>query len=215
MWDLIRPLKKVPAPSSYKDHQPISLLWHLGKIAEQPMMILCKEVTPKLTDIQYAYLPSLGTTDVLVKVTDDWTLELDHKSNICIQAILKDFSKAFDRMQPEIIVQKLIAMEVYMGVVTLCKHFVTQRVQRVAFNGCTSDTIRSGVGLPQGTLAGPLFWVAYVNDLQPPPPTTTVVYADDTTCYNTLSETDIEVVSSDHNNTEIRTVNNNGQEAVD
>jgi hypothetical protein len=38
------------------------------------------------------------------------------------------------------------------------------------------------VGVPQGTLCGPLFWLAFINSYQPPKCQQTM-YADDITCY--------------------------------
>ena len=161
------------------------------------------------------YWQSVGTTDALVKAIDDWTLELDKNETVGIQVILKDFSKAFDRMQPGLLVRKLMDMDVHPGLITLCKDFLSNRKQKVSFYGSTSDILTSSVGVPQGTLAGPLFWVTYVNDLKPPPPTTTVIYADDTTCYNTLKDTDIVTISNTRSAMTISISNNHGQAAVD
>ena len=55
------------------------------------MKIYRTEVLPKLKDHQYAYLPSLGTTDALVKLVDDWTKILDSKDNFGIQSTTQRF----------------------------------------------------------------------------------------------------------------------------
>ena len=38
------------------------------------------------------------------------------------------------------------------------------------------------VGVPQGTLAGPLFWLAFINSYTPPSSSCNTMYADDITC---------------------------------
>ena len=112
----IRPLKKVPHLKTYKDYQPISLLWHIGKIAETAFSKIYKaHVIPKLSAHQYAYIPSLGTVDTRVKMIDDCTILMDSKDNVGVQVILKDFSKAFDRMQPSIFMEKIQDLAIHPG----------------------------------------------------------------------------------------------------
>ena len=50
------------------------------------------------------------------------------------------------------------------------------------------------VGAPQGTISGPLLWLAFANDLQAKIPT--IKYADDTTCYTAIPKS---TVGSDNN----------------
>ena len=76
-------------------------------------------VIRKLHEKQYAYMSSQGIADAIVKAIDDWTLELDQNGTIGIQAILREFSKAFDRMQPEIRAHKLVDMSIHLGLVAL------------------------------------------------------------------------------------------------
>jgi hypothetical protein len=74
MWKRaqITPIPKVQRPSLYKDYRPISLLYHLGKLAEQ---VIINKLLPTLSTIiepnQYAYQPKIGTTDGLIQLLDD------------------------------------------------------------------------------------------------------------------------------------------------
>ena len=93
-------------PTQYKDMRPICLLFHLGKIAEQVIAKHLRADLPNMTR-QYADTPSLGTTDTLVKLTTDIVDTVDDKNWIGARALMLDFSKAFDKMQPELAVSKL------------------------------------------------------------------------------------------------------------
>jgi hypothetical protein len=154
------PLKKVQCPTQNKDFRPISLLWHCRKVAEQlAMERYKKQVIPKLCSNQFAYLPKLGTADALVTAIDDWTCELDKKDTMGIQLIFKDFSKAFDKMQPSILVEKLSGMQVNNSTIGLALDFLNGRTQCVVDKvaGVKSRQKNITVGVPQGTISGPLF----------------------------------------------------------
>ena len=52
---------------------------------------------------------------------------------------------------------------------------------RVRVNSSTSGFVESQVGVPQGTIVGPLFWLAFINSYKPDIVDLTM-YADDVTC---------------------------------
>jgi hypothetical protein len=104
----VKPLPKTKQPSKYKDYRPISLLFHLGKLAEQ---IMINEMWGKLQETieltQYAYQEKVGTIDAILQLVDDITADLDKLQTKYIQLAPLDFSKAFDWLQPSIVLQKM------------------------------------------------------------------------------------------------------------
>ena len=52
-----------------------------------------------------------GTVDALLQLVDDITLGLDGTGIDCVQLVSLDFSKAFDRLQPPIITNKMKQIE--------------------------------------------------------------------------------------------------------
>ena len=95
-------------PSQYKDFRPISVLFHLGKLAED---IIIKKVRNTLSNIidpsQFAYENKIGTVDALIRLLNDYTSELDKPSVKFMQLAGIDFVKAFDRLQPPILIDKI------------------------------------------------------------------------------------------------------------
>lgn len=213
------PLPKVQCPTTHKDFRPISLLWHCGKVAEKfAMNIYRKEVLPHLQSNQFAYLPKLGTTDAMVQAIDDWTAQMDQEDTVCLQAVFKDFSKAFDKMQPAILIQKLQDIHVSAPVTNLALDFLTNRTQCTVDRNANkvSSKLDIQVGVPQGTISGPLFWLAFVDSLQPPNPVQTIKYADDTTCYSTIKKQDTAEIIKECGTQKISLYElNPGQVAVD
>ena len=83
-------------------------------------------------------------------------------------------------------------MEVHPGLVQLIYDFLQSRQQCVKYEGSRSDYRPVSVGTPQGTILGPLLWLAYINDLNPKS-VTTVKFADDTTIYSSVSKQSVHV----------------------
>ena len=177
------PLEKVPNPQVLKDYRPISLLFHCGKIAEHFFMAeYKKQVLPKIRKNQFAYQPRLGTVDALVYAIDNWTHLLDDKNTAAVNIMFKDFSKAFDCMQPELLKERLQGMEVTSDIIKLSQSFLSNRQQCVRVGNTKSTYLPVKVGVPQGTLSGPLFWLAFIDDYNIPNIATSK-YADDISCY--------------------------------
>ena len=103
----IVPIPKTKQPDQCKDFRPISLLYHLGKIAEQAVV---NKLRGPLKDViasnQYAYRPKLSTTDAILQLLDDATANLYLIESKYVQLACVNFSKAFDRLQPSIVLQK-------------------------------------------------------------------------------------------------------------
>ena len=91
-------INKEKTPHKYRDMRPIALTFHLGKITERVISDLIKCDLPKMRN-QYAYTKELSTTDALVKFSSDISAGLDKTDTVTLQALLLDFSKAFDRMR--------------------------------------------------------------------------------------------------------------------
>ena len=141
---------------------------------------------------QYAYQGGRGTTDALIHLLDDWTSALDTVENKCVVAVCLDFSKAFDRLQHSILIEKLISLNIHPHIIILIKSFLESRTQVVRVQNSHSAVEPINVGAPQGTKVGPLLWLIYVHDL------TTVVdtikYADDTTLYSIINNNSTSVI---------------------
>ena len=189
----ISPLNKVRSPKTFKDLRPISLLFHLGKITEKIITKQIRSQLPVLTD-QYAYTKDLGTADALVKFSSDISMNLDNSDNIAIQALLLDFSKAFDRMRPDFVLHKLLKLNIQPSLVKVVEGFFTSRQQRVRYNCQFSQYRSSHIGVPQGTIMGPVLWNVFVHDLCPSIPH--IKYADDTTVYSPVNRHSVAISDS-------------------
>ena len=55
---------------------------------------------------QYGFLPNHSTMDAIIQVVEDWSNAKEHKNSVLAKFF--DFSKAFDLVDHEILLQKLI-----------------------------------------------------------------------------------------------------------
>jgi exonuclease III len=184
----ITPIPKTTKPTTCKDYRPVSLLFHLGKVAEQAII---NKLSPYLNNIvednQYAYLPKRSTTDAILQLVDDTTLALDEANCKYMQIACLDFSKAFDKLQPAILTRKLHDYRINSRLVSIIRDFLRGRQQCVRVNAAFSSYTDIAVGAPQGTKLGPILWLFYVNDLTAAN-VSSVKYADDTTFYRAVRD---------------------------
>ena len=80
-------------------------------------------------------------------------------------AVFLDLRKAFDLVNHKILLKKLPIYGLHPNVVSLFQSYLSNRVQRVYFNGnySSENTIKHGV--PQGSVLGPLLFCIYINDM--------------------------------------------------
>ena len=181
----IRPLKKISNAACAGDYRPISLLHHLGKLAEDVILRKLKStVESKLGKNQFAYRKQHCTTDALLKLINNWCASLDDLSTSHISAAMIDMSKAFDRLHPDVLKGKLQQLGVSDALINLIDSFLTNRLCSVRIDQHEFTLCEITMGAPQGTKLGPWLWLIYIDE----PECETIKYADDITIYSIVKK---------------------------
>ena len=200
-----------------ENYRPISILPALSKVFEKLIKVRLMNYLIEhdiLNKNQHGFLPGKSTETAILDFTKKIIDALDEKKKV--SGVFLDLSKAFDTVDHAILIEKLEALGILGPNLDLFRSYLSGRKQTVSLDflnpstntieTCMSPLLPVDIGVPQGSVLGPLLFLIYINDLcfSVPEENPAVLYADDTNCLfihrslpdlQTLAQTEIENLS--------------------
>ena len=176
------PLFKSGDQSDVSNYRPISILSVPSKILERHVhtsFYNYLESNNLITPDQSGFRPKHSCETALLKMTDDWFNGID-KGNMT-GVIYIDLKKAFDTVNHDILLKKLTGYGVDTKSWDWFKSYLSNRSQLVLWSGEMSERQSVTVGVPQGSILGPLLFSLYINDLPDSVDSSVNMFADDST----------------------------------
>ena len=149
---------------SNENYRPVSCLPAGCKVFER---ILHKQISIciefYLSPYLCGYRKGCCAQYAIITMLEKWTTALDEKGYE--GAILMDLSKAFDTLNHELLIAKLNAYGFSHDSLHLLYSYLPNRWQRTKINNTYSSWSEILLGVPQGSILGPLLFNIYLNDL--------------------------------------------------
>ena len=175
--------KKLP-----ENYRPISLTSHVIKVFEKIIkngIVNFLENNNLLNNFQHGFRKRRSCLTELLDYYNNILDSVIHGKNVDV--VYLDFSKAFDKVDHRIILQKAKKLGINGKLLNWIKQFLTDRHQRTIVQGWASNPMTVQSGVPQGTVLGPLLFIIMLNDISEKLNCDIYSFADDTRLVKIIS----------------------------
>ena len=190
------PVPKETIPKQESDSRPISLTSCISKVIEEFLAEwILEDIAHKIDHEQFGVIKGTSTSQCLLDMFHNWLLNLDTPGQY-LRICFLDFRKAFDRINLDVLITKLVDLGVRRSLLPWICSFLSDRKQRVKLGKTFSDWAKVNAGVPQGTKLGPIFFLVMTNDLVLPK-CDYWKFVDDLTASEVITKYGISTIQSD------------------
>ena len=162
----IIPIHKKGDRSDFSNYRPISILPVFSKIIEKlayKRISLFLDKNNILSENQFGFRQGRSTDIAIHSLVEKYYETIER--NEYLVGLFIDFSKAFDTISHSILLKKLQYYGIRGQSLNWIEDYLYNRKQFVSYNGKHSQVGELTIGVPQGSILGPLLFLLYINDI--------------------------------------------------
>lgn len=188
---VVKPIHKKNETNKIENYRAISILPAFSKVYERAFynrLLNFLNRNDILSSAQFGFRSRLSTQDAVVSTVNNVIKNLDRNNKVA--GLFFDYSRAFDMVNHDILKLKLYKCGVRGVPLLWISSYLNGRLQKVLLTEGVHQYYSQyrpvNIGVPQGSILGPLLFITFINDIvNSLKDTSLTLYADDITAIAT------------------------------